>query len=338
DGARVAAFYAKVLADGLDDSAAVLTLETLGRRHDGSMVPLLMGIRPFRQRQRRGFIVTLTDITERREAQQVLELKVAERTADLTRSNVRLEREVSEHRRTERELREAQAELVQAAKLAALGKVAAGVAHELNQPLAAIRSYAHNAGLLLNAERIEEAKGNLAKISDLTARMAGISNHLKRFARRPAVQLGPVEFTPVVERALALFELRLEHEPVEVVLDLPAGLRVEAEEIRLEQVLVNLISNALDAMKDQEARRLRIWAAADVQEWVEIRVADSGVGIPEEQVPLIFDPFYTSKRVGAGLGLGLSISYNIVKDFGGSLSVVATGPDGTVFQMRLNHA
>jgi len=338
DGARVAAFFKQVLSGAIADEAAVFMLETTGRRSDGAPVPLAMGIRPFRQRRRRGFIVTITDITERREAQRLLEQKVAERTADLTRTNERLEQEIQERRRTERELREAQAELIQAAKLAALGKVATGVAHELNQPLAAIRSYAHNARLLLKAERFGEVDQNLAKISDLTARMADISNHLKRFARRPATQLRPVEFAPVVERALALFELRLRDEDVEVIRDLPPGLRVLAEEIRLEQVVVNLISNALDAMRGRSRRQLKITARVTDDDKVRIHVADSGDGIAEEQLPLIFDPFYTSKEVGAGLGLGLPISYNIVKDLGGSLSVAATGPDGTVFQLLLDHA
>lgn len=338
DGAQVDAFYQQALHQQPDDATAVLMLETTGRRADGTPVPLAMGIRPFRQRQRRGFIVTLSDITERREAQRMLEQTVAERTADLTDSNRRLEREILEHQRTERELREAQAELVQAAKLAALGKVAAGVAHELNQPLAAIRSYAHNARLLLKAERIEETDGNLHKISDLTARMADISNHLKRFARRPAAQLGPVPFASVVERALALFELRLRHEAVEVVCELPVALQVQAEEIRLEQIMVNLISNALDAMQGRDCRRLEISAQLIASGQVEVRVSDSGGGISAEQLPLIFDPFYTSKDVGAGLGLGLSISYNIAKDLGGRLAVAATGATGTTFQLLLNHA
>src|SRR5690606_37343311 len=111
DGARVAAFFKQVLSGAIADEAAVFMLETTGRRSDGAPVPLAMGIRPFRQRRRRGFIVTITDITERREAQRLLEQKVAERTADLTRTNERLEQEIQERRRTERELREAQAEL-----------------------------------------------------------------------------------------------------------------------------------------------------------------------------------------------------------------------------------
>ncbi len=332
DALKVMAFFAE--AQGNDE--ALLTLETTGRRQNGSMVPLLMGIRPYRQRQRHGFIVTVTDITDRRNAQQILERKVAERTTDLTRSNAQLENEINERRRTEQELLETQAELVQAAKLAALGQVAAGVGHELNQPLAAIRSYAHNGRVLITTGRYEEANAILKKISELTGRMADISNHLKRFARRPNAVLSEVELAVVVDRALSLFTLRLREEDIKVVIQVEPGLRVRAEEVRLEQVFVNLFSNALDAMRGMVECRLTVSACLLPNGKVDVRVADTGPGIPQDQLPLIFDPFFTSKQVGAGLGLGLSISYNIVKDFQSLLCVHSTGPEGTVFQVILN--
>ena len=332
DARKVTAFF----AEARDNANTQLALETTGRRQNGAMVPLLMGIRPYRQRQRRGFIVTITDITERRNAQQLLERKVVERTADLTSSNIQLEREITERRRTEQELRETQAELVQAAKLAALGQVAAGVGHELNQPLAAIRSYAHNGRILINSGRHVEANANLEKISELTSRMANISNHLKRFARRPHAVLSAVELAVVVDRALSLFTLRLREEDIEVVIEVESGLRVRAEEVRLEQVFVNLLSNALDAMRGLDDCRLTVSATTLPNGTVDVRVADTGPGIPQDQLPQIFDPFFTSKQVGEGLGLGLSITYNIVKDFQSLLNVHSTGPDGTVFQVILN--
>lgn len=338
DALKVTAFFteARDNAEARDNTDALLTLETTGRRQNGAMVPLLMGIRPYRQRQRRGFIVTVTDITERRNAQKLLERKVAERTADLTRSNAQLESEITERRRTEQELLETQAELVQAAKLAALGQVAAGVGHELNQPLAAIRSYAHNGRILITTGRHEEANAILEKISELTGRMADISNHLKRFARRPNAVLSEIELAVVVDRALSLFTLRLREEDIEVVKQVEPGLRVRAEEVRLEQVFVNLFSNALDAMRGMDECRLTVSASPLPNGKVDVRVADTGPGIPQDQLPLIFDPFFTSKQVGAGLGLGLSISYNIVKDFQSLLCVHSTGPEGTVFQVMLN--
>lgn len=324
---RNAIFYKKDL----------LLMETVGCRPDGTPVPLSIGIRPYKQRRRQGFIVTLTDITERRLAQQELENKVSERTADLTRSNYKLAQEIKERERAETELKETQEELVQAAKLAALGQVAAGVGHELNQPLAAIRSYSHNGRRLLSAGRVEEATSNFNKISDLTARMAKISNHLKRFARRPDLVLGPVQLRSVVDRALSLFVFPIREREIEVEVNIPENLFVNAEEIRLEQVFVNLISNALDAMRDNETALLRIFVTELDDRRVDVFVADIGPGISEERRQLVFDPFYTSKEVGAGLGLGLSISYNIVKDFQGELFLHSSGAEGTVFQVRLKY-
>ncbi|WP_247877760.1 sensor histidine kinase [Azospirillum thiophilum] len=294
-------------------------------------------------------------MTERLEAEHILERTVRERTTDLRTTNDRLERAIAEHQRTERELREAQAELVQAGKLAALGQLAAGVGHELNQPLAAIRSYAHNGRKLIGLGRVEEADGNLGKIADLTARMANITNHLKRFARRPDSRLGAVELGPVIQGALSLFGNRLREEAVAVELalrdsdpDSGGPLRVRAEEVRLEQVLVNLLSNALDAVAGAPVRRILIrvgvvetgQGAVEGEEAgaVRIEVRDSGPGIAAEPVGQVFDPFFTTKPVGTGLGLGLSISYNIVRDFGGVLSVAESGPGGTAFVLTLTRA
>ncbi|MBK1840224.1 HAMP domain-containing protein [Azospirillum sp. YIM B02556] len=350
--ARVAAYFSRMApsqtAGGYGDgAAAALSILTTGRRPDGGAVPVQVGVRPFWRRQRLRFIVTLTDMTERLEAQRILERRVRERTADLRATNGRLEQAIAEHRRTERELREAQAELVQAGKLAALGQLAAGVGHELNQPLAAIRSYAHNGRKLIELGRTEEADGNLGKIADLTARMANITNHLKRFARRPDTRLGAVELEPVIQGALSLFGNRLREEAVAVAVELPDGgppLRVRAEEVRLEQVLVNLLSNALDAVAGVPVRRILIRAEAsgggqDGQaDGVRIEVRDSDPGIAAGTVGQIFDPFFTTKPVGTGLGLGLSISYNIVRDFGGVLSVAGSGPGGTAFVLTLTRA
>ncbi|MDR6772333.1 ATP-binding protein [Azospirillum sp. BE72] len=340
---RVAAFFAQVSA-GAEGVAPTLSILATGRRPDGGAVPVQVGVRPFRRRQQQRFIVTLTDMTERLEAQHLLERTVRERTTDLQATNDRLERAIAEHQRTERELREAQAELVQAGKLAALGQLAAGVGHELNQPLAAIRSYAHNGRKLIGLGRVEEAGANLGKIADLTARMANITNHLKRFARRPDARLSAVELEPVIQGALSLFGNRLREEAVAVELRLPdagAPLRVRAEEVRLEQVLVNLLSNALDAVAGAPVRRILIRAEAVEKEEgeegdaVRIEVRDSGPGIAADPVEQIFDPFFTTKPVGTGLGLGLSISYNIVRDFGGVLSVAESGPGGTAFVLTL---
>lgn len=231
--------------------------------------------------------------------------------------------------------RQTRDDLIQAAKLAALGQMAAGLSHELNQPLAAIRSHAHNGALLLERDRPEDARQALARIQALTTRAAELIAHLRRFARKPGVVLAPVEVGEVFETALSLFEPRLAAEGVTLKRELPSDrLYVHAEEIRLEQVLVNLIANALDAVAGRAGATLTVGArrrGRSVGLWVE----DNGPGIDRPHVERIFDPFFTTKPVGSGLGLGLSLSYNIIKDLGGTLAVAETGPAGTRFLITL---
>ncbi|WP_414473125.1 ATP-binding protein [Microvirga sp. M2] len=231
--------------------------------------------------------------------------------------------------------RQTRDDLVQAAKLAALGQMAAGISHELNQPLAAIRSHAHNGAVLLERGRAEEARASLDRIQGLTARMAELIRHLKRFARRPAATLDAVDLRAVVDGALSLFEQRLDEENVAVRMHFPdSSLTVLAEEVRLEQVVVNLISNALDELAAQAERRIEIRAQARGRR-VRLEVADNGSGIEEQHRKAVFDPFFTTKPAGLGLGLGLSMSYNIVKDFGGDLILATTGKEGTTFVIDL---
>ncbi|MBA1155974.1 ATP-binding protein [Microvirga mediterraneensis] len=231
--------------------------------------------------------------------------------------------------------RQTRDDLVQAAKLAALGQMAAGISHELNQPLAAIRSHAYNGAVLLQRGRTEEARASLDRIQGLTARMAELIKHLKRFARRPATSLEAVDLQAVVQGALSLFEQRIDEEKVAVRMIFPdIPLSVLAEEVRLEQVVVNLISNALDVLGGQADRRIEISAEARGGR-VHLAVTDNGSGIADQHRAAIFDPFFTTKPAGLGLGLGLSMSYNIVKDFGGDLILARTGPTGTTFAIHL---
>ncbi len=231
--------------------------------------------------------------------------------------------------------RQTRDDLVQAAKLAALGQMAAGLSHELNQPLAAIRSHAYNGAILLQRGRPEEARSSLDRIQALTARMAELIKHLKRFARRPAATLEAVDLRVVVEGALSLFEQRLDEEKVDVRVNFPdPPPMVRAEEVRLEQVIVNLISNALDVLEGQADRRIDISAEVRAGR-ARLSVSDNGSGIAEQHRAAIFDPFFTTKPAGLGLGLGLSMSYNIVKDFGGDLILASTGPTGTTFVIDL---
>lgn len=271
-------------------------------------------------------------------AQEQLEGRVAERTAELATANRLLESEVRERRSTEQQLRRTQADLVQAGKLAALGQMSAALSHEFNQPLAAVRAYAENASAFLERGSSEKARENLDRISGLTERMASISRHLRNFARKPNQKLEPVLLAAVVAEAMEIvgWRLRAADADVRIVLAEP-DLVVRACPVRLQQVLINLLSNAADAVDGASDRRIEIGGERRGQR-VAVTIRDRGRGVPDAIRERIFDPFFTTKGVGKGLGLGLSISYNILKDFGGDL-VVANHPEGgAVFTIELNPA
>ncbi len=268
-----------------------------------------------------------------REARAELERRVTVRTRELASVNRMLEDEVAERRATEAELRQAQANLVQAGKLAALGQMSAALSHEFNQPLGAARNYADNALVLLDRGRTAEARDNIAKVVGLVERMASISRHLRNFARKPNRRLERVPVAEVMADSaeIAAFRLRA----ADATLEVDAGpVAVLAERIRLQQVLVNLISNAADAVEGAEDRRITVIARATGGR-AEISVRDRGPGVPQAIAERIFDPFFTTKGVGRGLGLGLSISYNIVKDFGGELRLANHPEGGAVFTLDL---
>ncbi|NHT75024.1 sensor histidine kinase [Rhizobiaceae bacterium CRRU44] len=256
------------------------------------------------------------------EAKAELERRVEERTADLADLNA--------------QLRSTQADLVQAGKLAGLGQMSAALSHEFNQPLAAAKTYADSASLLIERNRIDEAKDNLRRISNLIDRMASISRHLRNFARKPNEKLGPVALDDVLRDTLEIVSARLASADAELVVALgePAPL-VRAGSVRLQQVLVNIISNAADAVEGLEDRRITV-TATTTGDRVAITIRDAGAGIPKAIAERIFDPFFTTKGVGKGLGLGLSISYNIVKDFGGRLSVENHPEGGAMFRIELD--
>jgi two-component system C4-dicarboxylate transport sensor histidine kinase DctB len=260
-------------------------------------------------------------------AQAELESRVLERTAELAAARDRLEAEVAERIAAESNLREAQASLVQAGKLAALGQMSAALSHEFNQPLAAARTYAENAQVLIERQRVDDARGNITRILGLIDRMTAISRHLRSFARKPGQKLEAVDLVETVTAAAEIAgpRLRAAHADlsIEIAPDLPA---VIAGSVRLQQVIVNLLTNAADAVEDASNRHIRL-KAEHWQTGVRVSVRDHGPGFAQGITERIFDPFFSTKGPGKGLGLGLSISYNIVKDFGGELSA-ANAPDG----------
>ncbi len=272
------------------------------------------------------------------DARATLEHRVLERTMELAELNRRLESEVAERRTTEEVLRKTQSDLVQAEKLAALGRMSAALSHEFNQPLAAARNYTENATLLIDRGMVEEGRASISQVSRLIDRMASISRHLRNFARKPNQRIMDVSFHRVVEEALDVIGWQVEGSGVELrVLLGNDPLFVEGGPVRLQQVVVNLLSNALDALEGVERPFVEISATRGTDEVV-IEVRDNGPGVPAGVVNRIFDPFFTTKGIGKGLGLGLSISYNIIKDFGGDLRVRNHPDGGAVFSIMLKAA
>ncbi|GAC1035879.1 sensor histidine kinase [Pseudomonas sp. No.117] len=256
-------------------------------------------------------------------------LLVQRRRLQRLRQRSRLELEQLVEARTA-ELRTAQDGLVQAAKLAALGQMSAALVHELNQPLTAQRMHLASLRLLLDHGRLDEARAALERLDGLLTRMSGLTAHLKTYARKtPAGLRERVDLAQVVEQALELLDARR----TELAVDLPRPAWVLGDPIRLEQVLVNLLRNALDAVAERPTPRVWVSLRREKATW-QLEVADNGGGIAEEHLAQVFDPFFTTKPVGEGLGLGLAVSSAIVQAQGGSLEA-DNGAEGAVFRLRL---
>ena len=257
------------------------------------------------------------------EANARLESRVEERTRELSEANEQLHR--------------AQAELVRAGKLSALGQMSAGISHELNQPLMAIRSFAENAGLFLDRSQPAKAAENLGRINDLARRMGRIIKNLRSFASQENEGMSDVDLVAATGAALELAEARLRSANVRVNWRAPSRpVWVRGGEVRLQQVIMNLLSNAADAMSERGGEvRIRV-VRSDGR--VRLTIADTGPGIAEPD--RIFDPFYSTKEVGAseGMGLGLSISYGIVQSFGGTIVGRNRETGGAEFVVELEAA
>ncbi|WP_141400411.1 ATP-binding protein [Magnetospirillum sp. 15-1] len=280
------------------------------------------------------FILLLLYLRQRRlvlkaklDARDTLELLVAQRTEALSA-------EIVERQRTERHLRETQDELIHAGKMAALGQMSAAIAHELNQPLAAIQTFVASSRIFLERGNAETTGTNLSMIDDLCRRMADIIRHLRVFARKSPVASQAMDPAASVSRAVALLAVRVRQADIDLVWTPPQGLRVAGDPGRLDQVFVNLLANAIDAVSDAPARRILV-EAVPVGGEVVISVADSGPGLSPEVADRVFEPFFSTKEVGEGLGLGLSLSYGIIRDMGGSIRAENRAGGGAVFVITL---
>ncbi|MFC7704098.1 ATP-binding protein [Plastorhodobacter daqingensis] len=253
-------------------------------------------------------------------------------SAELRRLNARLQREIAEREKVQKDLAVAEQTLAQSSKLAALGEMSAAVSHELNQPLAAMKTYLAGARLLLQRKRTDEAVASFQRIDDLIERMGAITRQLKSYARKGGEAFEPVDLRTCVSSALAMMEPQLKEREVKITRTLPRKpVMVMADRLRLEQVIINLLRNALDATKG--VRDPHVDLLLSQGETAILAVRDNGPGI--EDLDNLFEPFYTTKKPGEGVGLGLAISSGIVTDLGGRLTARNGEGGGAVFEVQL---
>jgi C4-dicarboxylate-specific signal transduction histidine kinase len=237
----------------------------------------------------------------------------------------------------EQELREKQEQLVQTAKLATIGELTTGVAHELNNPLNNIGLFVGNVMDQLDLQVVEpkQIRGDLEKAMQQVRKATEIISHLRTFGRSVPVTKEPMSINEAVERSVSLMheQLRLRQVKLEMALD-PDGPMVLGHPIQMEQIFINLLTNARDAVVKSPRKVVTITSRC-VGDEVEVEVRDTGTGIPEGMEQRIFDPFFTTKEVGQGTGLGLSILYGIVNEHGGRVQVRNAPERGAIFTIAL---
>ena len=260
-------------------------------------------------------------------------LKIFEdESADLRRLNERLQREIAEREKVQKNLEVVEQSLAQSSKLAALGEMAAAVSHELNQPLAAMKTYLAGAGLLLSRNRPDEAVAAFKRIDGLIERMGAITRQLKSYAKKGGGKFELVDMSAALASSLSMMEPQLKHSQIrleQVITE--QSVVVIGDRVRIEQVLINLLRNAIDSLKTIERPVIEVILSRG--ETVTLSVRDNGLGI--ENLDLLFEPFQTTKKDRDGVGLGLAISSGIVKDLGGRLTARNSEEGGAVFEMQL---
>src|SRR5216117_3851000 len=323
--------------------AHVETLESRLRKRDEqrrAMLHIMGDLNEVNRRlgeQRKAMLHILVDYERDRSGLARSNLRLADSRKAMIHIMGDLRETTAEMQRREQELRDKQEQLVQAGKLATLGELTTGVAHELNNPL-------NNTGLFVgNAVDLLELGGTdkgpilraLRQALQQVGKATEIISHLRTFGRAAPVSREPISLRQVIERSLDLMREQLRLREIEVTADLgPAEPVVVGNPIQLEQVFLNLLTNARDAVADAPRKAIRISGAVGPAA-VEVAVADIGPGIPPGLERRIFDPFFTTKEVGRGTGLGLSITYGIVKEHGGTISVVSRPGEGATFLIQL---
>lgn len=314
---------AKILRAGLQSGAVMLLLLVVA-----AAVAAVVYQRKRRLEERR------TAQRALKQAADELEDKITLRTQELLSANEQLATKYGKLQQAETLLRSTRNEMVQAGKLAMLGQMAAGITHELNQPLTAIRAFADNASTFLSRGKVDQADENLRHISAASARMGNIVAQLKGFARKSPESVAVVEVNQAIQDAALLLQSEFDRHGVQLELHMPDTFHVLGDTVRIEQVLINLMRNALDAVEHAAQKHVRLVLEADAQQ-VTIRILDSGSGLPEEVVKHLFEPFFTTKATGHGLGLGLAISSSIVQAMNGHLTARNQVPCGAEFVVSM---
>lgn len=269
-----------------------------------------------------------------RRAMEVLEARVDERTSELRQTNDRLATEIAERQEAERQLDVTRTNLTQAEKLAAIGQSFAGLAHEINQPLAALQTYIASTRLLVERGKLDVAKGNFDTMGDIVGRVSDLTNQLKRLARRKDEDFVELDLGQQVRRTLTLLKFRFADLGIAAIDRLEEGVIVHGSGTQLDQVVLNLLNNAIDAVRQIEDPKIEV--AIEIGEGVcALTISDNGCGIDAAEQARLFEPFHTTKAAGEGLGLGLATANRIVTDHHGRLTYFTPALGGAGFRIEL---
>lgn len=269
-----------------------------------------------------------------RSAYEQLEYRVSERTQELKLSHDMLEREIAERKETERQLNLTRSNLSQAEKLALIGQAFAGLAHEINQPLAALSTYIASTRLLLRRKQYAPIDENIDTMNEVVGRISDLTSQLKRLARRGDDDFTDVDLGAVIERTLKLLKFRFSDLGIKVSQEIGRNLKVKGNAAQLEQVILNLLTNAIDAVRNGEDPSIHLCAKAEGG-WCRLTIDDNGPGIGADKGAQLFEPFYTTKLPGEGLGLGLATAHRIANDHGGTLSFDRSPLGGARFILEI---